>query len=218
MPPHPVATPEQGAYGCRICGALPVADTKVRGHQGMVLLMRFLSRQGPFCRDCGLATVREMTASTLWQGWWGPLSLFITPITVLSNLGPWSAVRRLGPPTGGVLPPLNPGRPLWLRPAALALLVPAVLLVLAVPLLVVAGILVDDDKPVTLNVGQCVRNEGDWHNQILLVTECGSASARFQVSARLDHPGATCDDGDYIADLKYGPEQSTASCLRPLHP
>ena len=68
MPPHPVATPEQGAYGCRICGALPVADTKVRGHQGMVLLMRFLSRQGPFCRDCGLATVREMTASTLWQG------------------------------------------------------------------------------------------------------------------------------------------------------
>ncbi|MFD3544534.1 hypothetical protein ACFWUW_02760 [Streptomyces sp. NPDC058655] len=206
---------EQGAYGCRVCGSLPVADTTVYGHQGVVVVMRFLSRKGPFCRDCGLATVREMSARTLWQGWWGPLSLFVTPVTLLTNLAPWGRLRRLGPPTGGVLAPLDPGRPLWRRPAAVAVLVPLLLAALAVPVLVLTAVVGGGD-PDPLSVGQCVRNKGDWSDQDLQVTECGSVSAEFEVTRMLDAPGAACAAGEYIGDLAYGPDRRTASCLRPL--
>ncbi|MFI1280197.1 hypothetical protein ACH4U5_05440 [Streptomyces sp. NPDC020858] len=49
--------------------------------------MRFLSLRGPLCRDRGLATYRRLSSDTLWQGWWSPLSFFITPVTLLMNLG-----------------------------------------------------------------------------------------------------------------------------------
>ncbi|OKK17604.1 hypothetical protein AMK16_22715 [Streptomyces sp. CB00455] len=208
-------TPEQGAYGCRLCGALPVADTTVHGHQGMVVLMRFLSRKGPFCRDCGLAVLRDMTARTLWQGWWGPLSLFVTPVTLLTNLGPWSRLRRLGPPVGGAVPALDPGRPLWRRPAALAVLVPLLAVTLAVPVLILVAVLGGGD-PSRLSVGQCVRNAGDWSEQDLRVTGCGSVSAEYEVTGLLGTPGATCAPGEYIGDPKYSEDGWTAACLRAL--
>lgn len=66
------AHPEPGRYGCQVCGAWPAAHATVRGHQGIVVLMRFLSVRGPFCRDCGLSTYRRMSSDTLWQGWWSP--------------------------------------------------------------------------------------------------------------------------------------------------
>jgi hypothetical protein len=95
---------------------------------GMIIVMQFRSQTGPFCRDCGLATFRDMTASTLIGGWWGYLSLVICPITVLINLVRRGAVAKLPPP----MPPPNgqhrghprahpmdPGKPLMTRPAAL---------------------------------------------------------------------------------------------------
>lgn len=205
-----------GVHGCRVCGAVPAAPATVRGHQGMIVLMRFLSAPGPLCRDCGTSTYRRMSADTLWQGWWGPLSLFITPVTLLMNLGPRSAFRRLAPPTGGFRPPLDPGRPLWRRPAALLFLLPVTLLVLAVAALLVIGLVVGEEKAATtLTVGQCVRNAGDWHDQDLRVVPCGSASAEFRVRGLLE-PGATCADGDFYADLKYGPGGVRTNCLAPL--
>ncbi|WP_167739551.1 LppU/SCO3897 family protein [Streptomyces subrutilus] len=209
-------TPEQGAYGCRVCGSLPVADTTVYGHQGLVVLMRFRSRKGPFCRDCGVATVREMSARPLWQGWWSPLSVVIAPITLLVNLGPWGKLCRLGPPTGGVMAPLDPGRSLWLRPPALAFLVPLVLAVLAIPTLILVSTLNGDDEEAVLQVGQCVRNEGDWKNQALVVTDCKAGFAQYEVTGHLDHTGARCADGEYITHLRERPDGPASSCLRPL--
>ncbi|MEU7554718.1 hypothetical protein AB0B01_20650 [Streptomyces sp. NPDC044571] len=217
QPPAPYG-PYQGApgpypaptgYGCRLCGAQPAAAATVRGHQGLIVLMRFLSLQGPFCRDCGLATYRRMSGDTLWQGWWGPLSFFITPVTLLVNLGPRASFRRLAPPTGGFRPAMDPGKPLWRRPAALLFLVPVALFLLAVPTLILIGLAAGDDKPVTLRTGQCVRNEGDWNDQKLLVTDCGSPNAEYRVHS---YP---CDEG-FIADLKYSADGSHHSCLTPL--
>ncbi|MER5810699.1 hypothetical protein ABT143_21345 [Streptomyces sp. NPDC002033] len=224
-PPGP-AGPQPGGYvhpyspgtvGCRVCGAVPAAPATVRGHQGLIVLMRFLSAPGPFCRDCGTSTYRRMSADTLWQGWWGPLSLFITPVTLLVNLGPRAAFRRLGPPVGGFRPPLDPGRPLWRRPAALLFLLPAVLLPLAVAALLVIGLVAGGEErgASTLTVGQCVRNAGDWHDQDLRVVPCGAASAELRVT-RLLEPGATCADGEFYADLKYGPGGVRTNCLAPV--
>jgi hypothetical protein len=122
---------------CRICGCAPAAKVTFRGHRGLILLMQFLSMSGPFCRDCGLATFRRMTSSTMLQGWWGLASFFITPITILINLVLRYRVANLGPPqrvpgvVGALSPyPLDPGKPVLARPQAIAAFV--VLLVLVV--------------------------------------------------------------------------------------
>ncbi|MEU9801155.1 hypothetical protein [Streptomyces sp. NPDC051000] len=140
--PSPYAghQPQQGGHGCRRCGAQPAAQATVRGHQGMVLMMRSLSVQGPFCRDCGTATVRDMSAKTLWQGWWGPMSLLLTPITVLRNLGPRSTFAKLAPPQGGFRPPMDPGKQLRRRPQALVVSVPMALSLLFYATLIVIAV------------------------------------------------------------------------------
>ncbi|MFJ7590139.1 hypothetical protein ACIQZO_22680 [Streptomyces sp. NPDC097617] len=206
------AHPEPGRYGCRLCGAWPAAHATVRGHQGMIVLMRFLSLRGPFCRDCGLATYRRMSSDTLWQGWWGPLSLFITPVTLLMNLGPRAAFRKLAPPAGGHRPALDPGRPLWRRPPVLLLLVPLLLLVLAIPVLILIGAVVGDDAPRPLTSGQCVRNTGDWQ---LVVADCGSASAEYRVRRPSPATGGPCGPGDFLAHPEYSAD-GTLNCLTPL--
>lgn len=98
-----------GPVACQICGAAPAAPVTVRGHQGMVVIMRFLKREGMFCRTCALASFRDMQAETMVLGWWGPLSLLITPFTLLANLGALSGIRRIPEPVApGFRPPLTP--------------------------------------------------------------------------------------------------------------
>jgi hypothetical protein len=120
MPP-PVVVPNDV---CRCCGSTPVAHTTFRGHQGFIILMRFLSLKGPFCRDCGLATFRRMTSRTLVQGWWGYGSFVITPITVLINLARRNKVASLPAPQPTEYnfgrQPLDPGPPVLQRPMGIA--------------------------------------------------------------------------------------------------
>jgi hypothetical protein len=129
---------------CRFCGCVPAANVKFRGHQGMILLMRFLSLDGPFCRDCGLSTFRRMTARTLVQGWWGYASFVITPITVLMNVVRRDKVANLPAPqpspAGGSRQPMDPGPPLLSRPMAIiGLAIPFVLVLVLVVLVVASG-------------------------------------------------------------------------------
>ncbi|MFD8324849.1 LppU/SCO3897 family protein [Streptomyces lydicus] len=224
--PHPHSQP--GPVGCQFCGAQPAVQATVRGHQGILYVMRFLSRSGVFCRSCGLATYREMSAKTLWQGWWSPLSVVITPITLLVNLGPRSRFHALPAPVGGFRPSLDPGKPLLRRPETLLILIPLALLALALTVLFVIGLFADDSsseplttgagqgKAQTLAVGDCVRNDADWPDQDLRTVDCGSADAQYKVSRRLDAPEQHCVGGDYLAALQYSPDGATTSCLTPV--
>jgi hypothetical protein len=132
---HPAVQYAQLAVtACRLCGSVPAVDVKFRGHQGFVVLMRFLSLDGPFCRDCGLATFRRMTSRTLIQGWYGYASLLITPITVALNLVRRGRVASLTAPHPNPYapsrPPMDAGPRLLARPMTWAgLAVPAVLIV-----------------------------------------------------------------------------------------
>ncbi|MFF7992191.1 hypothetical protein ACFZDG_20635 [Kitasatospora xanthocidica] len=148
-PAQPYGYPQQAAgygYGypqqgpadgltCRFCGGYPAVNATVRGHQGLILAYRMLRMTGPFCRTCGTATVRDMSARTLVQGWWSLVSWLLTPITLLANLVPHNRFKRLQPPVPGSHgPQLDPGVPLTRRPHIAMLLVPvslAVTLVLA---------------------------------------------------------------------------------------
>ena len=139
--------PQQGyavPVQCRFCGCVPAVETKFRGHQGMILIMRFLSMDGPFCRDCGLSTFRRMTSRTLVQGWWGYASFVITPITVLINLVKRGKVANLPAPrpapNGQSRQPMDPGPPLLARPMTIiGLAIPFALFLLLVTAIVLSA-------------------------------------------------------------------------------
>jgi hypothetical protein len=126
-----------GPLQCRHCGWVPAVEATFRGHQGMIIWMQFLEMKGPFCRDCGMATFRDMTARTLLQGWYGYISFAATPIAVVINLFRRGKVADLPAPSppawGDHGRPMDPGAPLLRRPMALiGMVVPFVLVPLVV--------------------------------------------------------------------------------------
>lgn len=114
------------APGCRNCGAPEAANFAVRAHVGVLIMMRFHTLNGPFCRRCGRALVRVMTTKTLCQGWWSPFSLVIfTPFTLIWNL---IAAMKFGKlPHSDPAPgrqQLDEGPPVHARPLAYVAIVP----------------------------------------------------------------------------------------------
>ena len=224
-----------GSAACQICGAAPAAPVTVRGHQGMLVIMRFLKREGIFCRTCALASFRDMQAETMVLGWWGPLSLLITPFTLLANLSALSGIRRIPEPvTAGFRPPLDPGKPVFKRPAGILALIPMGLLGLAVfafTLLVIVGAVAGpsskssessesdglSDYPnqryPTLTVGSCARNDRTWPYKDLKPEPCDSSAAQYRV-----HPWTndTCASGDHSIGPMYSKDHDKPLCLRPL--
>jgi hypothetical protein len=186
----------------------------------MVVIMRFLRRQGMFCHTCALAVFRDMQADTMVLGWWGPLSVFITPFTLLANLSALSGIRRIpAPVTAGWRPPLDAGKPVFRRPAGVLALIPLGLLglvTLAVPLLILIGLLAGpsggDDHP-TLTVGSCARNDAAWPEQDLEPVDCGSFDAEYRVE---DPADGSCASRDYAAYPEYSRNGDTSLCLHPL--
>ncbi|MFD0274956.1 hypothetical protein ACFVHB_13795 [Kitasatospora sp. NPDC127111] len=146
--------PQQAGYApqaphggpvCRFCGGFPAVDTTVRGHQGIIIILRFLKQPGPYCRTCGTAMVRDMSARTLVQGWWSYLGSLFTLITLLRNLAAHNKIKDLPPPAPGTHgPQLDPGAPLLKRPHALMLLLP-VLWIVSLIVLITTGALVNND-------------------------------------------------------------------------
>ncbi|MEV8371435.1 toxin-antitoxin system, toxin component [Kribbella sp. NPDC056861] len=170
----------QAQLQCRFCGGVPAVDATVRGHQGMIILMRFLKLQGPFCKTCGTAATRDMTAKSLWQGWWGIGSMIINPITMLMNLGTYSKIKNLPEPAPGAPgQPMNPGKPLFQRPVILGLLIPIAL----IALIVVANLTKGPDA----TVGSCVFNDGTASKPNLKVVECTSSDADYKVVGKIDN-------------------------------
>ncbi|QKZ24946.1 hypothetical protein HUT05_25010 [Streptomyces chartreusis] len=112
---------------CRICGAIPAAFVELRAHQGLLFFMRWTSVDGWFCGACGIAQIRELTTRTLWQGWWGPLSMFATMHALLRNWRAYRQLRRLDPPSPVPGRPQTPqGHPVWQRPQAYLALIPVI--------------------------------------------------------------------------------------------
>ncbi|MFF5565032.1 hypothetical protein ACFY7Z_00240 [Streptomyces sp. NPDC012623] len=207
---------QQQPYGpaalCGICGAGPAVEATVRGHEGMIIMMRSLRSRGLFCRSCGLATYRRMTSHTLAAGWWGLFSFFITPFVVLLNVvEARSRFRKLPPPRGGWRPPLDPGRRVLLRAPALLFLTPFALLVLAVAALFVIGVVAGDSGPDRVSVGDCVRNAREWPGQEIEAVSCDSGRAQYRVA-----DGEACATTDYLLHPEYWAEGQSGLCVKRL--
>ncbi|MEV6050305.1 hypothetical protein [Streptomyces sp. NPDC052107] len=123
-PQAPGASPAAPGTGCQVCGAAPAAPMTVRGHQGMLVIMRQLHRKGTFCHTCGLAVFRKMQSDTMAQGWWGPMSMLITPVILLINLFTLAKIRKLPAPVAPQGPGLDPGRSVFARPMGIVGLFP----------------------------------------------------------------------------------------------
>ncbi|OEJ29186.1 hypothetical protein AS594_02905 [Streptomyces agglomeratus] len=173
--------------------------------------MRFLKREGDFCRDCGTAFYRRMTSDTLWQGWWGPLSMVITPFTVLLNLGSRAVFRRLTAPVGAVRRPLDPGKRVLARPPALIPLLAVGLALAMVTVLAVIGLVAGGDRAAAqVSVGDCVRNNAAWPEQDIERISCSDSDSQYRVS-----PDDSCPAGAYVLYPDYSRDGS-ALCLAPV--
>jgi hypothetical protein len=118
---HPTGKDGQ-PLACKLCGSTPATNMTIHEHNGRVVWMVHKTNKGPFCRDCGTALLRQHQNSTLFQGWFGIFSFFITPVTLLLNLNAWRKVNTLAPPQrdpnveSKIPAPLTPGKPLLRRP------------------------------------------------------------------------------------------------------
>jgi hypothetical protein len=134
----PVAPPV--VLQCRMCGSVPAADVTFRKHTGMLLLMRFGSATGPFCRDCGLAMFRRLQAHTLVAGWWSYASVIAGPITMIINMVRRGKVAKLPAPDPiAGHRPMPPGPPVLERWQAVGLVVPLTALFLLIASVVRSG-------------------------------------------------------------------------------
>jgi hypothetical protein len=130
-------TSPQGVFvsesSCRVCYRTPAANVSFHGHEGLLVLMRFSRTDGPFCRECGLAAYRDISAHTLLRGWWGVASLFITAGVLVLNTARRARFMVLPESSRPVNDrTLDPGKPLLERTAAYGLLVPALLIIYVV--------------------------------------------------------------------------------------
>lgn len=222
--PAPAAYPggyPGGTPSCRFCGGVPAVDATFKRHQGFLVVMRSASLNGPFCRTCGIAAHRDMTAKSLWQGWWGFASLLINPLTMLGNLGQRSKVNKLPEPVPGAPGvPMRTGRPLFARIAAVGFLV---------PVLVVAGVVyAAQQDPSYASVGDCVHSKSpvvpgvtDTDPDVVVIS-CSDPSADAKivgkVSGTTDSDTACKKFSD--ADGFYSQEQGGDKyilCLQFLH-
>lgn len=186
--PAAPAPPVGHGPSCRFCGSVPAVNATIRGHQGMLIVMRFLKLKGPFCRRCGIAAHRKMTSDSLWQGWWGIASLIINPVTMVVNLFNRAKINRLAEPVPGAPgTPADPGKPLFLRPAALGLLLPVA---------IVGGLFFTlHNDPEYAAVGDCVHNSGSEFFPDVSVVDCDNADADFEIIGRFENTTDTsgCD-------------------------
>jgi hypothetical protein len=186
-----LAQGQPGLLQCRFCGGVPAVEATVRGHQGFLVMMRLLKLKGPFCKTCGTAATRDMTAKSMWQGWWGVGSMIINPITMLVNLGTFPKFKNLPEPAPGAPGrPMEPGKPLFKRPAVLGLLIPIAL----IALIVVANL----NKDPEATIGSCVYNKGTADKPNVKVVDCSSSDADYKVIGKLDNTV----DGDQCAKFQ----------------
>lgn len=138
-PPRPQYRPPADDE-CMLCGHGPAQPVTVRRNVGLLISRKVFHLDGPMCRDCGQALLRDAQARSVWTGWWGVISVFANAGNLFVNAAElWSLRDRTGPKRRRpdvVAPadrPLHPGKPLHLRGSMWAFA--AVVALLVVPTL-----------------------------------------------------------------------------------
>jgi len=72
---------------CKTCGAqAPTKHVEFYQNIGLVVTRQWAKIEGNLCRRCIGAYFRSFTLTTLFLGWWGVISFFLTPLILLNNI------------------------------------------------------------------------------------------------------------------------------------
>lgn len=90
--PNPIGLPR-----CQACGSMrPTAHVSFHRNMGMLFIRRTYKIEGNLCKSCIGKRFAEFTIKNLVFGWWGTISLFVTPIYAIQNVASYvSAMRAL---------------------------------------------------------------------------------------------------------------------------
>lgn len=82
---------------CDFCGASgPVTDVHYRQNTGMLVMRQSKEWVGNACKPCGSKWFWKSTLHNIFLGWWGTISLIVTPFFILGNIA--SFVKVIGLP------------------------------------------------------------------------------------------------------------------------
>lgn len=81
---------------CQVCGRqVQTAQVSLNQNIGMLVARQTKSLSGHMCRECGMRLFKSMTLTTFFLGWWGVISLIVTPFFLIGNVIAWSSLRSL---------------------------------------------------------------------------------------------------------------------------
>lgn len=73
---------------CQVCGSLtPTKYVEFYQNIGMLVMRQSSSIKGNLCKKCINREFKKRTLTTLFLGWWGMISFFLTPIYLINNIG-----------------------------------------------------------------------------------------------------------------------------------
>jgi hypothetical protein len=201
---------------CLRCGRTPTAQVRIYGTHAIPGSASDRVVDGPFCRDCGVATFRQATESLLAPRWKPIASLATAPFDAIINIGARYRVGKLSPPATAAADAPPPGRPLLLRWRTMGAVIPLAILG-TVAFAVIGGFQLANSKP-RLDVGSCVQIA---HRQGVAL-----GSVQFTVG---HVTVVSCDgpyDGKVVAEVRsvdacpdgdawVNDDQSNTFCVRP---
>jgi hypothetical protein len=81
---------------CETCGAYgPVQDATYHQNTGMLFMRQHRKAAGAFCRRCHFRIFWRLTLHTTILGWWGTISLVLTPLFIINNTALFIASQTL---------------------------------------------------------------------------------------------------------------------------
>jgi hypothetical protein len=84
---------------CRSCGVEdPTRYVEFKQNIGMVIARQSSRNEGELCRPCMKRYFRSYTLTTLFLGWWGMISLLVTPVFLANNVYEYWRTRDLPAP------------------------------------------------------------------------------------------------------------------------
>jgi len=91
---------------CQTCGIeAPLKYVTFNSNIGMLVARRHMTTRGFFCRRCIQKHFWKHTLRNVTLGWWGMISLIVTPIFIIGNIGTYITSFQLPPPAPDAAPP-----------------------------------------------------------------------------------------------------------------
>lgn len=76
-----------GAPRCQKCGSMrPTARVSFHRNVGMLFIRRTYKLEGNLCKRCIRKSFGDFMLKNLLLGWWGTISLIVTPIYTIQNV------------------------------------------------------------------------------------------------------------------------------------